>query len=193
MAHFLKGKFKGFYAAGSSGCVKDMFRFRKTSEGKLAMEVTRRDMESVVGRFWRYESASITLMPVDESEPRLGGKVQVKSFGMDFRTLTPFVQSQYGVYSDDFISFGTFDKSVGNPLDDEEILLKIVEEPTGEDSIVLDKTTFNFEGNQLVYKKEVNDEKVDVEVNHSIAESPLDPVIDDSWTETFFYGVGNTK
>jgi hypothetical protein len=193
MAHFLKGKFKGFYAAGSSGCVKDMFRFRKSSEGKLSMEVTRRDMESIVGRFWRYESASITLMPVDESEPRLGGKVQVKSFGMDFRTLTPFVQTQYGVYSDDFISFGTFDKSVGNPLEDEEILLKIVEEPTGEDSIVLDKTTFNFEGNQLVYKKEVNDEKVDVEVNHSIAESPLDPIIDDSWTETFFYGVGNTK
>lgn len=150
-------------------------------------------MESIVGRFWRYESASITLMPVDEAEPRLGGKVQVKSIGMDFRTFTPFVQTQYGVYSDDFISFGTFDKSVGNPLEDEEILLKIVEEPTGEDSIVLDKTTFNFEGNQLVYKKEVNDEKADVEVNHSIAESPLDPIFDDSWTETFFYGIGNTK
>ena len=104
-------------------------------------------MESIVGRFWRYESASITLMPVDEAEPRLGGKVQVKSFGMDFRTFTPFVQTQYGVYSDDFISFGTFDKSVGNPLEDEEVLLKIVEEPTGEDSIVLDKTTFNFEDN----------------------------------------------
>lgn len=93
MAHFLKGKFKGFHAAGSSGCVKDMFRFRKTSEGKLSMEVTRRNMESIAGRFWRYESASITLMPVDEAEPRLGGKVQVKSIGMDFRTFTPFVQT----------------------------------------------------------------------------------------------------
>ena len=193
MAHFLKGKYKGFYAAGSSGCVKDMFRFRKTAEGKLSMDVTRRDCESIVGRFWKIESASITLMPIDESEPRLGGKVQVKSFGMDFRTFTPFVHTQYGVYSDDFISFGTFDKSVGNPLDDEATLLKIVEEPTGEDSIVLDKTTFNFEGNQLVFKKEVNEEKVDTQVNHAIAESPLDPVIDDSWTETFFYGLGNSK
>lgn len=43
MAHFLKGTFKGFYAAGSSRCVKDVFRFRKVGENKVMMEVTRRD------------------------------------------------------------------------------------------------------------------------------------------------------
>ena len=32
MAHFLKGKFRGLYAAGSSECVRDTFRFRKTAE-----------------------------------------------------------------------------------------------------------------------------------------------------------------
>jgi len=45
MAHFLKGNFKGFYAAGNSACVKDIFRFVK-SEGndtKLWMAITRRD------------------------------------------------------------------------------------------------------------------------------------------------------
>ena len=36
------------------------------------------------------------------------------------------MQNQYGVYSDDFVTFGTFDKEAGNPLDDEELLLKIV-------------------------------------------------------------------
>lgn len=89
MAHFLKGTFKGFYAAGSSRCVKDVFRFRKVGENKVMMEVTRRDQESLVGRFWKYENATINLIPLDEEEPRLGGKVQVKSMGFDFRTFTP--------------------------------------------------------------------------------------------------------
>ena len=75
MAHFLKGKFKGFYKAGTSECVKDQFRFKKLSENKLYMEFTRRDMESVAGRFWRYENATINLIPEDEQAPRLGGKV----------------------------------------------------------------------------------------------------------------------
>ena len=59
MAHFLKGKFKAFYQAGNSPCVKDVFRFRKLGESKVGMEVTRRDMESFLGRFWRYENATI--------------------------------------------------------------------------------------------------------------------------------------
>ena len=54
MAHFLKGKFKGFYQAGSSQCVKDVFRFRQAAEGKVVMEVSRRDMESTCGRYWMY-------------------------------------------------------------------------------------------------------------------------------------------
>jgi len=46
-------------------------------------------MESYWGRFWRYENAKITLIPVDEAQPALGGKVKVNAFVMDFRTLTP--------------------------------------------------------------------------------------------------------
>jgi len=45
-------------------------------------------MESTFGRFWKYENSTINLIPVDENEPRLGGKVQVRSFVIDFRTLT---------------------------------------------------------------------------------------------------------
>ena len=83
MAHFLKGNFKGFYKAGNSPCVKDMIRFKKVKEGSVSMEVTRRDMESLLGRYWKYESSTINLIPVDENEPRLGGKVEVKSFVID--------------------------------------------------------------------------------------------------------------
>lgn len=75
MAHFLKGKFRGLYPAGSSECVRDVFRFTKVSENKVRLQITRRDAESVLKRFWRYENASITLIPVDEEQPRLGGKV----------------------------------------------------------------------------------------------------------------------
>ena len=48
------------------------------------MEVTRRDMESAIGKFWRYESSTINLIPINEDQPRLGGKVHVKSFVFDF-------------------------------------------------------------------------------------------------------------
>lgn len=65
-------------------------------------------MESKVGRFWRYENAYVTLFPVDEAQPRLGGKVRVKAFVMDWRTLTPQLKTFYGIYSDDFITFGEF-------------------------------------------------------------------------------------
>eukprot|EP00356_Strombidium_inclinatum_P013690 CAMPEP_0170493200 /NCGR_PEP_ID=MMETSP0208-20121228/13512_1 /TAXON_ID=197538 /ORGANISM="Strombidium inclinatum, Strain S3" /LENGTH=192 /DNA_ID=CAMNT_0010769091 /DNA_START=6 /DNA_END=584 /DNA_ORIENTATION=- len=189
MAHFLKGKFKGFYPAGTSQCVKDVFRFKKTSEGKLLLEVTRRDMESYFGRFWRYESSKINFHPVDESQPRLGGKVSVKSFVVDFQTLTLGFQNQYGIYSDDFVAYGTFDKSVGNPLDDEEVLLKVVQD--GETDAIEDKTSFKFENNEVTFAKEVNAEKSDAETNHSVPSTQLDRQIKQSWTESMFYGIGN--
>ena len=189
MAHFLKGNFKGFYKAGTSECVKDIIRFKKLSEGSVYMELTRRDMESMLGRFWKYERSTINLIPVDESQPRLGGKVQVKNFVFDLQTLTFAMQNQYGVYSEDFVTYGTFDKEAGNPLDDEELLLKIVSDDYEE--VVADKTMFKFENNELYLSKEVNAEKSDPETNHAIEETKLDKVIADSWTEKFFYGVGN--
>jgi hypothetical protein len=49
-----------------------------------------------------------------------------------------------------------------------------------------------FENNEILFSKEVNPEKSDVEVNHhAIEETILDKVIDESWTEKLFYGVGN--
>ena len=174
MAHFLKGSFKGFYKAGPSKCVRDVFRFKKLGENNVLMEVTRRDMESMVGRYWRYENSRINLTPVDENEPRLGGKVQVRNIVVDFRTLTLGVNTQYGVYSDDFVTFGTFAKEAGNVLDDEETLLKIIEDPSSpEASQILDKTTFRFENNGLSFSKEVNAEQCDTEINHEIETTAL--------------------
>jgi len=192
MAHFLKGKFKGFYAAGNSQCVKDVFRFRKASEGKIYMEVTRRDMESLFGRFWRYESSTINLMPINEEQPRLGGKVHVKSFVFDFRTFTPQVLNQYGVYNDDFVTFGTFSKETASPLEDESVLLALVEDSNGHHGAVVDKTTFKFDNNNLVFVREVNKENADADTNHAISETKLDVFLTHSWTESLFYGVGNT-
>ena len=191
MAHFLKGKFRGLYPAGNSECVRDIFRFRKVSENQVRLEVTRRDAESIMKRFWRYENASITLIPVDENAPRLGGKVQAKSLVIDFRALTLSMNSQYGVYSDNFVTFGTFDKGEGNPLDNEELLLKVMDSDITGDSGLLDKTSFKFEGNNIYFSKEVNEEKDDPELNHPIEETKLDVVVDETWTEALFYGVGN--
>jgi len=68
--------------------------------------MTRRDAESAFGRFWRYEINSITLVPVNPQEPRLGGKVTAKVRGFDFRTFTPYTKSYFGVYGEDFLTFG---------------------------------------------------------------------------------------
>jgi hypothetical protein len=192
MAHFLRGNFKGFYAAGSSACVRDVFRFRQLGEGKVLMEVTRRDMESVAGRYWRYENARMSLTPIDAEQPRLGGTVQVKSFVADWRTLTFGLKTQYGVYSDDFITYGTFAKEAGSVLDDEATLLSLVEGQSLEDSSsILDKTTFRFDNNALSFSKEVNADHCDAEVEHAIPESSLVPQHTNSWTEALFYGIGN--
>ena len=153
--------------------------------------LTRRDMESYWGRFWRYENAYITLIPVDESQPALGGKVKVNTFTMDFRTFTPSLRTLYGVYSDDFITFGEFSKEAGDPLNNEELLLKVCDE--NDSTTVPVKITYKFDNNNLYYKREVNTELKDIEVEPPVQESQLHPHIDQTWSELFFYGLGNKR
>ena len=191
MAHFLRGKFRGFYKAGSSECVRDVFRFKGTGNNKITFEMTRRDVESLMHRFWRYEHATMKLTPADEAQPRLGGSVEVSGLFIDFQTLTMGRINQHGIYTDDMVTFGTFDKEAGNPAENEELLLKVTEDVGGEHSPVVDKVTFKFEGDQLSFARAVNEEKSDAEVNHAIEESPLDTMLDESWTEALFYGRGN--
>ena len=85
------------------------------------------------------------------------------------------------------MTYGTFDKGL-NPLEDEEVLLQIVED---ESQVVADKTTFKFEGNELHFGREINEDKTDAELNHAIDETKLDNHHDESWTELMFYGRGN--
>ena len=122
----------------------------------MKLEVTRRDAESLFKRFWRYEMATINLIPVDESEPRLGGKVQAKSIVIDFQTLTLSMNTQYGVYSDNFVTYGTFEKGVDSPMDNDELLLKVMDTEINGETGLLDKTSFKFEGNDIYFEKDVN-------------------------------------
>lgn len=148
-------------------------------------------METYARRFWRYENAYVTLFPVDEAEPRLGGKVRVKTFIMDWRTLTPQYKTLHGIYSDDFITFGEFAKEAGDPFHNEELLLKVVDEQ--DKTTVADRVTFRFEKNNLLYKREVNSEVKDPEIEHAVTETALQPMIDQTWSEVFFYGLGNKR
>jgi hypothetical protein len=148
-------------------------------------------MESYARRFWRYENAYITLHPVDETQPRLGGKVKVTAFIMDWRTFTPQYKTLYGVYSDDFITFGEFSKEAGDPFHNEEVLLKVVDQE--DKKTVSDRVTFRFENNQLHYKREVNPDVKDPEIEHEVPEASLLPLIDQTWSETLFYGLGNKR
>ena len=111
------------------------------------MVVSRRDQESFAGRFWRYENSTINLHPVDEEQPRLGGKVEVRTMGFDFRTFLPIMNTQYGVYNDDFVTFGTYTDE-GSPLENEEVLLQIVED---QHPNIGDRVTFRFENNDVYF------------------------------------------
>ena len=148
-------------------------------------------MDTPVGRFWRYENAFISLIPVDPTQPRLGGKVQVKSLTMDWRTFTPTFKTLHGVYSDDFITFGEFRKEAGNPLENEGELIKICDD--NDILTVPVKNKFRFENYKLFFTKTVNGEVRDLEIEHPIPESELEVMIDQSWTEVLFYGLANKR
>ena len=90
----------------------------------------------------------------------------------------------YGVYGDDFLTFAEFEKDVDTSQ--EEVLIRAVEGGDG----VLDRHSFRFDQGKVLYSRQVSDVK-DTEVEHEIDESELGPEIQQSWSETFFYGVGN--
>ena len=89
------------------------------------------------------------------------------------------------------LTYGEFDKSVADPFTDEDSLIKIAD--TDNNSTVVDRTTFRFENNRLYYKREVNGEQKDLEVEHAIDENHLQPIMEQTWTEVFFYGIGNKR
>ena len=68
--------------------------------------LTRRDAESQFGRFWRFEDTTVTFFPLSADEPRLGGKVQASVKGFDVRTFTPYTKTYFGVYGEDFVTYG---------------------------------------------------------------------------------------
>ena len=139
-------------------------------------------------RFWKAENTSLTFYPIDEEQPRLGGKVKASVMGLNFQTLTPIMQTYHGVYGEDFITYGKLVSDVANPLDDDETLLKAIDGSMDE---CTDRHSFRFENDQVWYSREVNGEKIDADVEHNIAMTALQPMIYQTWSETMFYGAGN--
>jgi hypothetical protein len=126
-------------------------------------------METYLGRFWRYENAYVSLVPVDDSQPRLGGRVRAKVLTVDWRTFTLSYRTLYGIYTDDMLTFGEFDSKLtsgDNPFHNEELLLKIVDESPEAAAIVPDRHTFRFVNNALTYQRQVNGETRDAETEH---------------------------
>ena len=95
--------------------------------------------------------------------------------GLDVRTMTPYMKTYYGVYGDDFVSYGKF-MSSENPIEHEETLLKLFEDEEMHE--VVDKHTFKFENNQVTYQRQVNEAQLDAELEHAIEESVMTPHID---------------
>ena len=97
-------------------------------------------MESLFGRFWKYSDTRVTLDPLDGNQPRLGGRVSAKQTSFDFRTFTMQIKNYHGVYGEDFLTYGEFQKGV-DPQD-EATLLAIFDEDS---QTVIDRHTFKFD------------------------------------------------
>ena len=145
-------------------------------------------MESIFGRFWRYQDTRISLDPLDENQPRLGGRVTASQRSFDIRTFTLQSKTYHGVYGEDFLTYGEF--APGANADDEATLLQIFEE--GSDAVV-DRHHFKFDGGRVNYSRTVDGQQVDADIEHAIEETALQSEVGDSWSETFFYGAGNAK
>ncbi len=99
----------------------------------------------------------------------------------------PYQKTYHGVYGEDFVTYGEF-KSSNNPIDQDATLLKLFD---AKDADVVDKHSFKFNNNTVTYSREVNGDVHDAEIEHAIEESTLSPHIEQTWSETLFYGVGN--
>ena len=70
--------------------------------------------------------------------------------------------------------------------------MKVVEDrELNENSVVLQRSTFKFENNEIKFSKDVNFDKMDGYTEHQVGETPLAVAMDNSWTESLFYGIGN--
>lgn len=65
-------------------------------------------MMSSWGRFWKYADTRIQLTPLDENEPRMGGRVQATETCFDIRTFTLANKTYHGVYGEDFLAYAEF-------------------------------------------------------------------------------------
>ena len=65
-------------------------------------------MMSSWGRFWKYADTRIHLTPLDENEPRMGGRVQATETCFDIRTFTLANKTYHGVYGEDFLAYAEF-------------------------------------------------------------------------------------
>ena len=101
--------------------------------------VSRRDMMSSFGRFWKYSDTRINLIPLNDNEPRMGGRVQATETCFDIRTFTLSNKSYHGVYGEDFLTFGEFHSDV-DP-ENEATLLEIFEDDSKQ---VSDRHFFKF-------------------------------------------------
>lgn len=152
------------------------------------LSMTRRDMESAAKRFWKYESTTITFYPLNADEPRLGGKVKASVAGFNVQTFMPYTKTYYGVFGEDFVTYGQFRSQDSSTIDSDSTMLKLLEES---DADVVDKHEFKFSNNTVTYSRQVDSTVHDAEIEHAIEEGVLNPHVEQTWSETLFYGVGN--
>ena len=118
----------------------------------------------------------------------MGGRVQATETCFDIRTFTLSNKSYHGVYGEDFLTFGEFHSDV-DP-ENEATLLEIFEDDSKQ---VSDRHFFKFADQQVTYSRQIDGEQKDTDVEHEIEPTQLGQHIGDTWSETLFYGAGNSK
>ena len=61
-------------------------------------------------------------MPLDDEQPRLGGRVTATEYKFDVRTFSVGKTTYHGVYGEDFLTYAEFDQDVDVTKDETAIM-----------------------------------------------------------------------
>ena len=147
---------------------------------------SRKKWDAPIAKFRSQETTKLTFIPLDENNYKLGGKITGSSLEFNWKSFTMESKKFYGVYSEDFIQFGTFEGEQ-DPLENEELLMEITKD---ESEAVKERFTFRYEDDRVFFSYDTN--STEPEDASNIAENELIPETRTYWSEKLFYGLGNS-
>ena len=83
----------------------------------LTSRKLRINKDSIFRKLWEHEFTKLNFLPLDKENIGAGGRIEGMRTKWNFRTMTPSRRFVYGLYGEDFITFGVYE--IEDPLENE--------------------------------------------------------------------------